>query len=57
MRPPTCEVIPEETNSGDREDRISDSGPLLVSSPVNVGFPVPEPQTKEPSNHWVRELK
>lgn len=57
MGRPACEVIPEETISVDSDDLIVDTGPLLVPSPVNVGIPVPEPQSKQPSNHWVRKVE
>lgn len=54
MRQPACEVIPEESNFADSDDDlIEDMGPLLV----NVGIPVPEPQSKQPSNHWVRKIE
>lgn len=57
MRPPKCEVIPEETDDADSKDHIEDkdSAPLLVSSPVTVEIPVPEPPARKTSNHWVRK--
>lgn len=56
-RPPKCEVIPKETDSVDSKDlaRDKDSAPLLVSSPVTLEIPVPEPPASGTSNHWVRE--
>lgn len=54
MRQPACEVIPEESNFADSDDDlIEDTGPLLV----NVGIPLPEPQSKRRSNHWVRKTE
>ncbi|XP_076578769.1 cation/H+ exchanger protein 1 [Chaetodon auriga] len=52
LRPPTIEVIPEERDSEDNKDvvRDKDSAPLLVSSPIPVEIPVPEPPAKKTSN-------
>lgn len=57
MRPSKCEVIPEETDNADSKDLMEDrdSAPLLVSSPVTVEVPVPEPPARKASNHWVRK--
>ncbi|XP_035003584.1 cation/H+ exchanger protein 1 isoform X1 [Hippoglossus stenolepis] len=49
VKPPKCEVIPEE---GDTEDK--ESAPLLVSSPISVEIPVPEPPVRKASKHWCR---
>lgn len=56
-RPPKCEVIPKETDSVDSKDLVGDkdSSPLLVSPPVTVEIPVPEPPARKTLNHWVRE--
>lgn len=57
MRRAACEVIPEEANSLDSDDDlIEDAGPLPMPPHVNVGIPVPEPQSKQASSHWVRTL-
>lgn len=57
MRPPKREVIPEETDRVDSVDLVGDkdSAPLLVSSPVTVEIPVPDPPARKTSNHWVRK--
>nr|XP_046234921.1 cation/H+ exchanger protein 1 isoform X3 [Scatophagus argus] len=54
--PPKCEVIPEEKDSEDGKDLIrdKDSAPLLMSSPVPVEIPVPEPPARKSSTHWCR---
>lgn len=52
MRRPACEVIPDGTNSVDSDDDL-----IEVPSLVNVGIPVPEPQYKQHSNHWVRKVE
>ncbi|XP_042367395.1 cation/H+ exchanger protein 1 isoform X2 [Plectropomus leopardus] len=54
VKPPKCEVIPEERDSEDSKDlvRDKDSAPLLVSSPLPVEIPVPEPPARKTSNHW-----
>ncbi|XP_034434071.1 cation/H+ exchanger protein 1 isoform X5 [Hippoglossus hippoglossus] len=49
VKPQKCEVIPEE---GDTEDK--ESAPLLVSSPISVEIPVPEPPVRKASKHWCR---
>ncbi|KAF3859182.1 hypothetical protein F7725_021581 [Dissostichus mawsoni] len=49
-KPPKCEVIPEESNSSGNKD----SAPLLMSSPIPVEIPVPEPAAGKTSNHWCR---
>ncbi|XP_035530774.1 cation/H+ exchanger protein 1 isoform X2 [Morone saxatilis] len=48
--------IPEERDTGDNKDpdRDKDSAPLLVSSPILVEIPVPEPPARKTSNHWCR---
>ncbi|CAJ1054865.1 cation/H+ exchanger protein 1 [Xyrichtys novacula] len=50
IKPPKCEVIPEERDSEDSKD----AAPLLVSSPIPIEVPVPEPPAKKPSRHWCR---
>ncbi|XP_040886289.1 cation/H+ exchanger protein 1 [Toxotes jaculatrix] len=56
LRPPKCEVIPEEGDTEDSKDlvRDKDSAPLLVSSLIPVDIPVPEPPTRKTSKHWCR---
>ncbi|KAL3048113.1 hypothetical protein OYC64_006816 [Pagothenia borchgrevinki] len=49
-KPPKCEVIPEESDRSGNED----SAPLLMSSPIPVEIPVPEPAAGKTSNHWCR---
>ncbi|XP_034529384.1 cation/H+ exchanger protein 1 [Notolabrus celidotus] len=49
VKHPKCEVIPEERDSEDSKD----VAPLLVSSPIPVEVPVPEPPRKT-SRHWCR---
>ncbi|XP_053271178.1 cation/H+ exchanger protein 1 [Pleuronectes platessa] len=49
VKPPKFEVIPEE---GDTEDK--ESAPLLVSSPIAVEIPIPEPPVRKASKHWCR---
>ncbi|TKS90852.1 hypothetical protein D9C73_024985 [Collichthys lucidus] len=48
-KPPKCEVIPEEGDTEDGKDivRNKDSAPLLVSSPIPIEIPVPEPPAKK----------
>ncbi|KAM9334972.1 cation/H+ exchanger protein 1 [Symphorus nematophorus] len=55
LRPPKIEVIPEEQDSEDSKDpvRDKDAEPLLVSSPIPVEIPVPEPSARKTS-HWRR---
>lgn len=57
IKPPKCEVIPEERDSEDSKDlvRDKDSAPLLMSSPIPVEIPVPEPPVRKTSRHWVRK--
>ncbi|XP_041636279.1 cation/H+ exchanger protein 1 [Cheilinus undulatus] len=50
VKPPKCEVIPEERDSEDGKD----VAPLLVSSPIPVEVPVPEPPARKISKHWCR---
>ncbi|KAM7367123.1 hypothetical protein PAMP_015047 [Pampus punctatissimus] len=56
VKPPKCEVIPEEKDSEDSKDlvRDKDSSPLLVSSPIPVEIPVPELPARHISKHWCR---
>ncbi|KAI3366756.1 hypothetical protein L3Q82_009418, partial [Scortum barcoo] len=55
IKPPKCEVIPEERNSRDSNNfRDKDSAPLLMSSPIPVEIPVPEPPARKTSKHWCR---
>ncbi|XP_070710061.1 cation/H+ exchanger protein 1 [Pempheris klunzingeri] len=56
LNPQKCEVIPEERDREDRRDvgRDKDSEPLLVSSPIPVEIPVPEPPATKMSRHWCR---
>ncbi|XP_038595121.1 cation/H+ exchanger protein 1 isoform X1 [Micropterus salmoides] len=56
VRPPKCEVIPEERNCEDSKDlvRNKDSAPLLISSPIAIEIPVPEPPARKTSKHWCR---
>ncbi|XP_071386760.1 cation/H+ exchanger protein 1 [Centroberyx affinis] len=53
---PNCEPIPEERDTEDSKDlsRVKETTPLLVSSPVPIEIPVPEPPSKKPSPHWCR---
>ncbi|XP_028426329.1 cation/H+ exchanger protein 1 isoform X2 [Perca flavescens] len=53
-KPPKCEVIPEERDSDNHKDRVSDkdSRPLLMSSPIPIE--VPEPPARKTSKHWCR---
>ncbi|XP_030296165.1 cation/H+ exchanger protein 1 isoform X2 [Sparus aurata] len=53
-RPPKIEVIPEEDVGEDGKDHTRDSAPLLMSSPVPVEIPVPEPAATKTSHHWCR---
>lgn len=48
-RPPKCEVIPEEGDTEDSKDlvRNKDSAPLLMSSPIPIEIPVPEPLARK----------
>ncbi|KAG8005627.1 Low affinity vacuolar monovalent cation/H(+) antiporter [Nibea albiflora] len=48
-RPPKCDVIPEEGDTEDSKDlvRNKDSAPLLVSSPIPIEIPVPEPPARK----------
>ncbi len=57
IKPPKCEVIPEERDSEDSKDHVrdKDSAPLLMSSPIPVEIPVPEPPARKTSKHWVRK--
>uniref|UniRef100_UPI0037E8BF42 cation/H+ exchanger protein 1 n=1 Tax=Semicossyphus pulcher TaxID=241346 RepID=UPI0037E8BF42 len=50
IKPPKCEVIPEERDNEDSKD----AAPLLVSSPIPVEIPVPEPPARKTSKHWCR---
>lgn len=50
IKPPKCEVIPEERDCEDTKD----AAPLLVSSPIPVELPVPEPPARKTSKHWCR---
>lgn len=52
LKAPKIEVIPEE---GDTEDSNKDSAPLLVSSPIPVDIPSPEPPARKISKQWVRK--
>ncbi|XP_070785233.1 cation/H+ exchanger protein 1 [Enoplosus armatus] len=56
MKPPRCEVIPEERDNEDSKDlvRDKDSAPLLMSSPIPVEIPVPEAPAGKTSKHWCR---
>ncbi|XP_054609704.1 cation/H+ exchanger protein 1 isoform X2 [Dunckerocampus dactyliophorus] len=56
MKPPRCEVIPEERDSEDSRDTLGekDSGPLLMSSPLPIEMPVPELPVRSSSKHWCR---
>ncbi|XP_071358147.1 cation/H+ exchanger protein 1 isoform X2 [Trachinotus anak] len=56
VKPPKIEVIPEEGDTEDGKDlaRDRDSAPLLVSSPIPVDIPVPEPPARKTSKHWCR---
>ncbi|XP_068587491.1 cation/H+ exchanger protein 1 isoform X4 [Cebidichthys violaceus] len=49
-KPPKFEVIPEDSEDG----REKDSAPLLMSSPIPVMIPVPEPPARKTSRHWCR---
>ncbi|XP_058481350.1 cation/H+ exchanger protein 1 isoform X1 [Solea solea] len=53
---PKCEVIIKEGDTEDSRDLTSDKDtkPLLVSSPVSLDIPVPQPPTKTTSKHWCR---
>ncbi|KAM9771755.1 cation/H+ exchanger protein 1 [Syngnathus typhle] len=50
MKPPRCEVIPEESVSEDTKD----SGPLLMSTPLPIELPLPEGDVRTRSKHWCR---
>ncbi|XP_056223790.1 cation/H+ exchanger protein 1 isoform X1 [Seriola aureovittata] len=56
LKPPKIEVIPEEGDTEDGKDlvRDKDSAPLLMSSPIPVDIPVPEPPARKISKHWCR---
>ncbi|XP_019947709.1 cation/H+ exchanger protein 1 isoform X2 [Paralichthys olivaceus] len=56
LKPPKCDVIPEEGDTEDSKDMIrdKDSAPLLVSSPISLEIPVPEPPVRKASKHWCR---
>uniref|UniRef100_A0A3B4TIR9 Cation/H+ exchanger protein 1 n=1 Tax=Seriola dumerili TaxID=41447 RepID=A0A3B4TIR9_SERDU len=56
VKPPKIEVIPEEGDTEDGKDlvRDKDSAPLLMSSPIPVDIPVPEPPARKISKHWCR---
>ncbi|CAK6961390.1 cation/H+ exchanger protein 1 [Scomber scombrus] len=56
VKPPKCEVIPEERDSEDNNDlvRNKDCAPLLMSSPIPVEIPVPELPARNISKHWCR---
>ncbi|XP_039996814.1 cation/H+ exchanger protein 1 isoform X2 [Xiphias gladius] len=56
VKPPKCEVIPEEGDTEDSEDHVKDkdSAPLLVSSPIPVDIPIPEAPARKTSKHWCR---
>ncbi|KAA8580177.1 cation/H+ exchanger protein 1 isoform X1 [Etheostoma spectabile] len=55
-KPPKCEVIPEERDSDNSKDRVSDKDtrPLLISTPIPIEIPVPEPSARKTSKHWCR---
>ncbi|XP_033470914.1 cation/H+ exchanger protein 1 isoform X2 [Epinephelus lanceolatus] len=55
-KPPKCEVIPEESDTENSKDHVrdKDSAPLLMSSPIPVEIPVPEPPARKTSTHWCR---
>ncbi|XP_029318047.1 cation/H+ exchanger protein 1 isoform X2 [Cottoperca gobio] len=55
VKPLKCEVIPEERDSEVIKNLVGDkeSSPLLMSSPIPVEIPVPEPATTT-SKHWCR---
>ncbi|XP_044042283.1 cation/H+ exchanger protein 1 isoform X2 [Siniperca chuatsi] len=56
VRPPKCEVSPEERDGEDSKDldRDKDSAPLLISSPIPVEIPVQEAPARKTSKHWCR---
>ncbi|XP_061768240.1 cation/H+ exchanger protein 1 isoform X1 [Nerophis ophidion] len=56
IKPPRCEVIPEERDSEDSRDVIDekDSRPLLMSSPLPIEIPVPELSVRSRSKYWCR---
>ncbi|XP_077354817.1 cation/H+ exchanger protein 1 isoform X2 [Festucalex cinctus] len=56
LKPPRCEVIPEERDSEDSKEMImeKDSGPLLMSSPLPIELPLPELPVRTRSKHWCR---
>ncbi|KAK9525701.1 hypothetical protein VZT92_016385 [Zoarces viviparus] len=49
-KPPKFEVILEDSEDG----REKDTAPLLMSSPIPVVIPVPEPPARRTSRHWCR---
>ncbi|XP_054480668.1 cation/H+ exchanger protein 1 isoform X2 [Anoplopoma fimbria] len=51
-KPPKFEVIPEERDGEDNREK--DSAPLLMSSPIPVIIPVPEPPARKTTKRWCR---
>uniref|UniRef100_A0A8C2ZCT4 Cation/H+ exchanger protein 1 n=1 Tax=Cyclopterus lumpus TaxID=8103 RepID=A0A8C2ZCT4_CYCLU len=49
-KPPKFEDIPEDSENS----REKDSAPLLMSSPIPVMIPIPEPPARKTSKHWCR---
>ncbi|KAM6896119.1 cation/H+ exchanger protein 1 [Lycodopsis pacificus] len=49
-KPPKFEVILEDSE----DSREKDTEPLLMSSPIPVVIPVPEPPARRTSRHWCR---
>ncbi|XP_061523697.1 cation/H+ exchanger protein 1 [Phycodurus eques] len=56
VKPPRCEVIPEERDTEDSKDIVTekDSRPLLMSSPLPIEMPLPELSVTTRRKHWCR---
>ncbi|XP_061662771.1 cation/H+ exchanger protein 1 isoform X2 [Syngnathoides biaculeatus] len=56
MKPARCEVIPEEGDTEDGDDIVTekDSRPLLMSSPLPIEIPLPQLPVRTRRKHWCR---